>query len=195
MTTQKLQYRIAVLLVLLGMVGGYLLAPSNARASEDCFYDGELGPVAFDMGKPRVYARSPIGSAERETIVELAWPGRGFGGFDRAVVVLPRLGAVWQMNVKSYSTQAQRFFCGTGEEVTQWASKAHLPSFQQASRNQNGAQPQEGEVALIRLNYEEGTAKVVVAGRAGVAEKVVSMMDLSFHEGGKESNQPLSLVY
>lgn len=184
-------------ILFLGILVGQFLPPmmSSARADEKCFYDGELGPVAFDMGKPKVYSRSPLGSAERATIVELSWPGQGFGGFDRAIVVLPRLGPVWQVNVTGYSTQMQRFFCGWGDEVVNWAVEAHLPSHMQASRNKNGVEPATNEIPVLALNYEEGSVRIVVEGRTGVAEKALSMLDLSFHEGDVQSAQPLHLVW
>lgn len=156
--------------------------------------DGELIFVhAADEGD--VLRRVPIGEAERADIIEISWPGGGFGGLDRAIVVVPRLGPVWSLNARHGATTiAARGFCGSNEEVTAWVLKAHVPSLQQASRDENGNQPAVEEFNVVRFNFEARAMRVVRRATAdGVAspEDIMTRFDLSFHEGANRANVPL----
>lgn len=159
--------------------------------------DGELVLVhAADAGD--TLDRLPVGEGERVDIMEISWPGQGFGGLDRAIIVIPRLGNVWQVNVLlGAQTVATRGFCGTNEAVAEWAVTAHVPSLQQASRDATGNQPPAAEIGVYRLDYEARALIVVQAATAANApspEEVLTRIELSFHEDGNVSAVPLTVA-
>jgi len=159
--------------------------------------DGELVLVhAADLGE--FLDRLPVGEAERADIMEISHLGNGFGHYDRAIIVLPRLGPVWMVDVvKGAKTVATRGFCGTNEAVAQWAVTAHVPSLQQASRDSEGKQPPESEIAVYRLDFEARALIVVkpaTAGNAPTPEEILTWIEVSFHEGGTVSYVPLHVV-
>lgn len=164
---------------------------SVAKGSEVCA-DGELILVhAADQGG--VLSRIPIGEAERVDIVEVSWRGKGFGDLDRIILVTPPKGSVWEVNVKpGANTIAARGFCGSKAEVEAWAVKAHVASLQQASRDKNGNQPQDGEIGVYSLDFEKGALNVVQgAGKGPDPKELLDKIDVSFHEGNIASNVPL----
>lgn len=168
------------------------LIAAGADNGDKACKDGELlfrDTYPEGMVSPRV----PLGEAERENIVELSWPGNGFGGLDRAILVTPRLGPVWGVNVTGAQTISARGFCGWGDEVTRWAVSQHVPSLQQASRDINGAQPVATEIGVFRLDYEAGALIEIVPGATGVAEGLLERIDVTFSEGAVHSAQPLTL--
>lgn len=170
-------------------------AASKSSAADNGNTTCEDGELLFRDTYPEgeVSPRVPLGEAEREDIVELSWPGQGFGGLDRAILVTPRLGPVWGVNIIGAQTIGARGFCGWGDEVTNWAKTQHIPSLQQASRDTTGAQPATTEIGVFRLNYEDGILIQVVPGAQGVAEGLLSRLDVTFSEGNNHSAQPLTL--
>lgn len=171
-------------------------APTQAPTAGPC-RDGELVLIhAADAGD--TLDRLPIGEAERVDILEISWPGKGFGGLERAIIVLPRLGPVWQVNAKAGAqTVATRGFCGSNEAVADWAVTAHVQSLQQASRDADGNQPSAGEIGVYRLDYEAKVLIVVkktTATNAPSPEELLSKIELSFNEGGKVSAVPLTVA-
>lgn len=171
------------------------VAPAPAPAAPGACYDGEL-VLTHKADEGDTLSRTPVGEAERADIMEMSWAGEGFGGLDRAIVVIPRLGPVWAVNVKAgVQTIATRGFCGTNEAVASWAVAAHVPSLQQASRDAEGQQPTSEEVGVYRLDYEARALYVEKAAPAGPSpEEVLGWIELSFHEGGVRSSTPLHVV-
>jgi len=155
--------------------------------------DGELVLVhAADEGD--VLDRLPVGEAERVNIVEIGVPGKGFGGYDRFIVVVPSLGAIWQVNISTGArTIASRGFCSTNEAVANWALEVHVPSFLQASRDQDGNQPPASEIGVYILNYEAGTLTELKPGRLSAME-ILKWIDLSFHKGTNVSSVILTVA-
>lgn len=173
-----------------------LTSAPTAAPSGPC-RDGQLVLVhAADAGD--TLDRLPVGEAERVDIMEISWPGQGFGDLDRAIVVLPRLGPVWQADVlPGAQTVSTRGFCGTNEAVADWAVKAHVPSLQQASRDGQGDQPSADEIGVYRLDYEARTMIIVkkaTTANAPAPEEVLSHIELSFHENGNVANVPLTVA-
>lgn len=155
--------------------------------------DGEL-VLVHEADAGDVLPRTPVGEAERVDIIEIGVPGGGFGGYDRFILITPRLGTVWMVNIREGArTIASRGFCGTNEAVASWAIQAHVPSFQQASRDPLGNQPPAEEIGVYVLRYEEHSLTEIKPGRLN-AEDVVGWIDVSFHEGVNVSAVPLTVA-
>ena len=192
------------------VVGGVALFAGEAKPAQaagnsvvrSTDFDGELvltmGRINKETGR---YDRQPVGEAERADIVEISWPSPGFGGFQRAILEVPRLGPVWQVNVKDVSTVASWGFLGKDNEVVKWMKEKHGGQLMQASRDPKGNEPRPSEIFMGRLHYEEfpGQAAGLIVvqeadGFSPIAEEVIAHLDLSFHEGSIASNTPIRAV-
>lgn len=140
--------------------------------------------------------RLMVGEAERVTVVHVSWPGEGFAGLDRVIVIAPRQGPVWQVFVKSgaYSI-ATRGFCGSNQEVADWADPAEVESLRRASADSDGEIPPVSEIGIYLLNYEERTLIVVKNAPDGpTPEEVLNHLELTFSENGNNANVPLAVA-
>lgn len=174
------------------------LNPTQPAGTNPC-EDGKL-VLVYNAPVGTVLDRTPVGEAERADIMEFSKePGRGFGNHDRAIVVIPRLGPVWMVDVKKGAdTIMTRGFCGTNEAVTDWAIKAHIPSLQQASRDANGDQPPANEIGVYRLDFEARALIVVKAATADNApspEEILSWIEVMFNDGTSISDVQMHVVY
>lgn len=170
---------------------------TKVRETPASCVDGEL---VFVLKTPegQVFQRTPVGEAARADIVEVGrLGGNGFGGWDRFILVVPRLGPVWEVNVLDTSTVAERGFCGDNAAVAKWAVEQHVPSFRQASRDPNGKQPGIDEIAVYRLDFEKREMIVEKPANSPVAPKpetVLGWFDVSFHQGQNKSAVPMHVV-
>lgn len=130
--------------------------PAQPPAPQSACRDGEQMAVVSNK-----LDRSPLGTGDRWSINEVSWVGKGFGGLQRAVVVLSPLGGTWAVHIVNGMTARVVAFCGTGEEVSAWAVKAHAPSLRQASQAPDGSRPSEGEIPVYWLDFA-GDGKIHV---------------------------------
>ncbi|MBI3558950.1 hypothetical protein HY085_01010 [Candidatus Gottesmanbacteria bacterium] len=178
------------------------VAPATATAPAvvpaTCFEDGKLEYVvnAVQDGR-RFIERQPIGLSAKTSIVEIGrLEGRGFGGFDRVILVVPPKNSEWQINLNRVSTVAERGFCGDLDAVKKWAVQAHVPSLQQASRDARGNQPSEGEIAVYSLDFKSGRLEIVkpATGSAPSPEDFLGWVDVSRRQGGQGQNVVINVA-
>lgn len=100
-------------------------------------------------------SRIPVGTAENNVVLELSWPGKGFGGFDRAVVVVPQLVNGVQVFVKNASTIHMVLYCGTLEQVQDYAIH-HVEAMVVTAADSQGRVPKTTEIAVLRLDLNTG---------------------------------------
>lgn len=170
--------------------------PTNTPVLEavaKCF-DGE-NVFTFAAPKFQVLPRVPMGEAERADIVEVGVPGKGFGGFDRFILEIPRKGNVWQPNLQEGALTAHEIgFCGQDDAVTDWAIKTIVASLQHASRDPQGNQPDAGEITVVRLRFEDATLQEVKPGSLKAEDIASRWLDVSFRENGKTSAVRLKAI-
>lgn len=165
-------------------------APAVAPAT--CVEDGKLEYVvnAVQDGR-RFIERQPIGLAAKTSIVEVGQlDGVGFAGWNRAILVVPTKGDVWQVNLNHVSTVAERGFCGKMPDVVNWAITAHVPSLQQASRDAKGNQPSAEEIGVYRFDFERRALIVEKPSNVDLGT-ILGMVDVSFRQNGQNNNVPM----
>jgi len=159
--------------------------------------DGEsIMTIAAPEGQ--VNPRLPISRAERADIVDLSWAGKGFSGYDRAIIVTRRTAQFWELDAKSGSRTARVLaFCGKtldykdGGEIERWAIGSGVNALQQASRDPQGKQPTTEEIGVFEVDYEKGEVITLKTGNLSAAQ-IAERLDLSYRDDkGVVSNQPL----
>ncbi len=146
---------------------------------------------AADIGDklPRI----PIAASWQTTLVELSIPNpNGFGGLERFIFIVPTAGEVWEAHFREAATLHVYGFCGTVPEVQNWAFKQHVSSLQQASQFE-GKRPVSSEIGIYVLNFENKTLTTVKQGLAGQGQRVLALLDISFHEGNVQDSPKVTL--
>lgn len=170
------------------------VAPATAPAVAPaiCADDGKLEYVVNAVkDNSRFIERQPIGLAAKTSIVEVGQlDGTGFAGWNRAILVVPTKGDVWQVNLKHVSTVAERSFCGKLPDVVNWAIAAHVPSLQQASRDAKGNQPSAEEIGVYRFDFERKALIVEKPSNVDLGI-ILGMIDVSFRQNGQNNNVPI----
>lgn len=138
----------------------------NSDAGDDACKDGEvLGNQFADL------SRVPVGTLEGIVVVEVSWTGNGFGGYDRAILVVEELDASHMAFIRNAKTIRVTQYCGTADAVTAWAT-THIDAMVQSAQDDSGNRPnpQEIGVYLVPLN---GSITVVREGPLGPSLEVI----------------------
>lgn len=137
-------------------------APAAAANAVPC-RDGEQMAVTANA-----LSRTPLGVGNRWSINEISWVGTGFGGLQRAIIILSPLGDSHAVHLVNGMTARTVAFCGDGPSVSTWAVKAHVGSLQQASQAPNGSRPNEAEIPVYWVDFAgDGKVHVVKDGPQG----------------------------
>jgi hypothetical protein len=118
-------------------------------------YQGAEGCVdGSDL--PNAYAdisRIPLGNGEGASVYEISWDGLGFSGFDRIVLVLPRMDATHMAFVNNARTVHGLRYCGFLEDIIAYAP-THVDALRQSSQDQQGNRPSADEIPVVLLNLD-----------------------------------------
>lgn len=109
--------------------------------------------------------RIPIGTLEGAIVAEVSWTGSGFGGFDRAVVVIPRMTSETMAFVRNSKTIHLVQYCGNLDAILAWAP-THVDAMVQSAQDDQGNRPDSKEVGVYFLNLN-GEWSVVREGPLG----------------------------
>jgi len=110
-------------------------------------------------------SRIPIGTLEGAVVAEISWTGSGFGGFDRYVVVVPRMTAETMAFVRDAKTIHLVQYCGFLKDILAWAP-THVDALVQSSQDDAGNRPDPQEIGVYFLNLN-GEWTVVREGPLG----------------------------
>lgn len=109
--------------------------------------------------------RIPIGTLEGAIVAEISWTGSGFGGFDRAIVVIPRMTAEKMAFVRNSRTIHLVQYCGFLKDILAWAP-THVDAMVQSAQDDAGNRPDPAEIGVYFLNLD-GQWTVVREGPKG----------------------------
>jgi len=154
--------------------------------------DGETVGNLFDN-----VSRVPVGLAENAAVIEVSWSGNGFGGFERAVIVVPRLDGV-QVFLNRVSTVHMLRYCGTLAEVENYVSDktTHIHAMVVTAVDSQGQKPEESEIGAWSLSIQTGVPSSLVNAPKGpsLAEvrshiEVVRLISLAYDTPASKSTQ------
>lgn len=109
--------------------------------------------------------RIPIGTLEGAIVAEISWTGSGFGGFDRAVVVVPRMTAQTMAFVLKSRTIHLVQYCGFLKDILNYAP-THVDALVQSSQDDAGNRPDPQEIGVYYVDLD-GNWTVVRDGPMG----------------------------
>lgn len=113
--------------------------------------------------------RVPIAVKEGISVWELSWIGTGFGGFDRAVIIVPKVEDTrYAVHVLNAKTVHGVLYCGTMEAVQEWAP-THVDAMLITAQDDQGHRPAQ-EIGVYLLNWD-GTLTVVKAAPKGPSKE------------------------
>jgi len=98
----------------------------------------------------------PIGTAEGPTIIEVSWkPGNGYGGYNRAVIVLGQRDIGRNYVTISPATVRMNQYCGALDDVKNYAKDpTHHVRAMIDSSSDAGGRPQEDEIPVFALGKD-----------------------------------------
>ncbi len=98
--------------------------------------------------------RVPVGTAEGTIVAELSWTGSGFGGYDRAVVIVPKLDDTrYAIHVLNPKTVHEVQYCGADQAIDNWAP-THVDAMVITAQANDGSRPDPNEIGVYRLNFD-----------------------------------------
>jgi len=110
-------------------------------------------------------SRIPIGTLEGAVVAEISWTGSGFGGFDRAVVVVPRMTSETMAFVRNSRTIHLVQYCGFLKDILAYAP-THVDAMVQSAQDDQGNRPDPEEIGVYFLNLD-GVWTVIREGPKG----------------------------
>ena len=132
---------------------------SDYQGAEGC-QDGKIISNQFaDI------SRIPIGTLEGAVVAEISWTGSGFGGFDRAIVIVPSMNAKTMAFVRGSKTIHLVQYCGFLKDILAWAP-THVDALVQSSQDDAGNRPDPDEIGVYFLDLN-GSWQVVREGPLG----------------------------
>lgn len=146
-----------------GVASSQLTMTSTSFVSNPC-RDGEvIGNMYANL--PRI----PVGTVENNVVLEVSWPGHGFGGFDRAVVVVPQLLPDVQVFVNNASTIHMVRYCGSLAQVEAYVSDrtTHVNAMVVTAADGQGQVPKQSEIGVWSLDIPTGTLRSLVLAPDG----------------------------
>lgn len=148
---------------------------TDVVVSTNPYRDGEvIGNMYANL--PRI----PVGTAENNVVLELSWPGKGFGGYDRAVVVVPLLLSDVQVFVNNASTIHMVRYCGTLMEVETYISDkaTHVNAMVVTAANGKGQMPKVSEIGVWGLDLTGTIRSLVLAPDGPLTDTVKSHIEV-----------------
>ncbi len=113
--------------------------------------DGVLNNIQQDI------SRIPVGNDEGGSIMELSWTGgTGFGGFDRALLVLPRMDATHMAFVLDTATVHGNRYCGTMQAIIAYAVDPahHIYAMQKSAQISSTQRPSVDEIPVVFMDLD-----------------------------------------
>lgn len=99
-------------------------------------------------------SRIPLGNKEGASVYEISWqPGTGFGGYDRMVLVLPRMDTLHMGFVDNASTVHGLRYCGYLSDILAYAP-THVTAIQQSSQDASGNRPSTDEIPVVFMKLD-----------------------------------------
>lgn len=135
-------------------------ADNNAPEGTEACKDGStLDNVYADI------SRIPLGNREGASVYELSWDGSGFAGFDRIVLVLPRMDETHMGFVNNARTVHGLRYCGVLQDVVDYAPN-HVKALRQSSQDGSGNRPAAEEIPVVLMNLD-GSIVITKAAPTG----------------------------
>lgn len=139
----------------------------GAPANNPSCRDGEvIGTQQNDL------QRTPIGLSENHTVMQVAWKGAGFGGFNRAVIIAPVIANDHQLFFVDGSTAVMTRHCGDLQTVAAYAaqSESYIKAMRQTAADGNGNIPAVGEVGVYLVDLNGHLIELVPSTTYNVVE-------------------------